>query len=83
MSAQTSTPTAYPARQKFGRSSVVHAVASQRIDLPRLTLGRGEPLCGTFADTQPCPAGLFAEPVTCTRCLAVAGAVHIEIGDPQ
>jgi hypothetical protein len=75
--------TAYPARQTFGRTAVVHAVASQRIDLPRLTLGRGEPLCGTFAELQPCPPGLFIEPVTCTRCLAVIDVTQLIIGDQQ
>jgi len=79
----TSTATAYAARQMFGRTAVVHAVASQRINLPRLTLGRGEPLCGTLAELQPCPPGLFAEPVTCTRCVAVIAATHVTIGDPE
>lgn len=76
-------PTAHPARQVFGRMLVVHAVAVGRVDLPQLTLGPDEPLCGTFSDLQPCPPGLFAEPVTCSRCLAVAEAVHIAIGEPR
>lgn len=72
-------PSAHPARQVFGRTAVVHAVAAQRVDVPRLTLGRGEPLCGTFADLEPCPPGLFAATVTCGRCLAVIEQVHVEV----
>lgn len=74
---------AYPARQVFRRSMIVHAVAAQRVNLPRLTLGPGEPLCGTFADLEPCPPGLFTEAVTCSRCIAVIECQPIEIGDPS
>ena len=82
MSAQTDPPTAYPARQTFGRRSIAHAVTAAVIP-GGSGWGAGEPLCGTFADLEPCPPGLFAQPVTCTRCLAVAEREQIEIGDPQ
>jgi hypothetical protein len=83
VSTQTGTPAAYPARQTFrGRAAVVHAVTAAAIP-GGSGWGAGEPLCGTFADLEPCPPGLFAQPVTCTRCLAVAEREQIEIGDPQ
>ncbi len=82
MSTPASAPLAYPARQAFGRASVVHAVTAARIP-GGSGWGPGEPLCGTFADLQPCPPGLFAPPVTCTRCQAVADREGITIGDPQ
>lgn len=72
-------PLAYPARQVTGRP-VVHAVTAARIPAGS-GWGPGEPLCGTFADLAPCPPGLFTEPVTCTRCLAVAEREHLTIGD--
>lgn len=72
---------AYPARQRFARGSVVHAVTAMKIPAGS-GWGPGEPLCGTFADLEPCPPGLFAEPVTCTRCVAVAEREHVTIADP-
>jgi hypothetical protein len=81
VSAGTAVRLAYPARQSFGRRSVVHAVAADRISTAAITLGRGEPLCGTFASLDPCPAGLFGEPLTCSRCLAVAESEHVTIGE--
>lgn len=82
MTARTSAPLAYPARQTFGRVSVVHAVTAARIP-GGSGWGAGEPLCGTFAGVQSCPPALFAELVTCTRCRAVADREGITIGDPQ
>ena len=73
---------AYPARQTAGRASVVHAVTAAQIP-GGSGWGPGEPLCGTFAALEPCPPGLFAQPVTCTRCLAVADREHITIGVPS
>lgn len=81
MTAQPSTAGAHPARQTFGRAAVVHAVTAAQIP-GGSGWGPDEPLCGTFADLEPCPPGLFAEPVTCTRCLTVAAREHITIGDP-
>jgi hypothetical protein len=68
---------AYPARQSFGRGEIVHAVAAPGIEE---LFGPEEPLCGTFADLEPCPPGLFPQPVTCSRCLATAERNHITIG---
>ena len=80
--ASTAAGSAYPARQAFGRWAVVHAVTAAQIPSGS-GWGPDEPLCGTFATLEHCPPGLFPEPVTCSRCLAVAEREHITIGDPE
>jgi hypothetical protein len=81
MTARAATPLAHPGRQLFGRSVVVHAVTAATIP-GGSGWGAGEPLCGTFADLEPCQPGLFPSPVTCSSCIAVAEREHITIGDP-
>ncbi len=80
--------TARPAVQRFRRGVVVHAVAAQPVTLHQdspvlcpLTLAPGEPLCCTLAPLEPPEPGLFPEPVTCQRCLAVAAREGITMDD--
>lgn len=75
-----SVASAYPARQAFGRSVIVHAVTAAAIT-GGSGWGAGEPLCGTFADLERCPAGLFTASVTCSRCMSIAAREHIQIGE--
>jgi hypothetical protein len=67
---------------------VVHAVADQPVTISPhstvlcpVTRSTGEPLCGTLARLKPSSDdGLFPEPVTCVRCLAVAARENVTIG---
>jgi hypothetical protein len=92
----TAVLTAHPARpaadfaQAFRRGripQVVHAVADQPVIIDPhstvlcpVTRNTGEPLCGTLAPLAPSDDGLFPEPVTCPRCLAVAASEGVKIG---
>lgn len=82
MTAPAAAPLACPARQAFRGSAVVHAVTAAQI-AGGSGWGLGEPLCGTFAELEPCRPGLFPAPVNCSRCLAVAEREHITIGGPS
>jgi hypothetical protein len=79
---RTATVALEPAGSRVSRripQDVYHLVAAQRIRIAYVSCAAGEPLCGTTAALEPCPAGLFPPPVTCARCAAIATREHISI----
>jgi hypothetical protein len=75
--------TATVAVERAGARDVFHAVASQRIRIGYIVCAANSPLCGTEAELQSSPDGLFAPQVTCQRCAVIAAREHISISGTE